>query len=123
MSLITLTFGDRGNCYSETSHTVISTPETIMINKAQNIGAKAQAIIRKTCKFYSQTDVYVVAEVINGFIGQDMHASVNGKTMELLDIESKFGHSAKKGMTVGLTLKGISKEELKTGETILFEKN
>ena len=123
MSLITLTFGDRGNCYSETPHTLISTPETAMTNKAKSIGAKAQAIIRKTCNFYSQNDVYVIAEVINGFIGQDMQATLNGKTMELLEIESKFGHSAKKGMTVGLTLKGISKEDLKTGETIFFEKN
>ena len=123
MSLITLTFGDRGNCYSETPHTLISTPETAIANKAQSIGAKAQAIIRKTCNFYSQKDIYVIAEVINGFIGQDMQATLNGKRMELLEIESKFGHSAKKGMTVGLTLKGISKEELKTGETIFFEKN
>ena len=123
MSLITLTFGDRGNCYSETPHTLISTPETAMANKAKSIGARAQAIIRKTCNFYSQNDIYVIAEVINGFIGQDMQATLNGKTMELLEIESKFGHSAKKGMTVGLTLKGISKEELKTGETIFFEKN
>ena len=96
MSLISLTFGDRGNCYSETPHTLISTPGITMNEKSQNTGAKAQAIIRKICKFYSQKDVYVVAEVINGFIGEDMHASLNGKNMELLEIESKFGHSAKK---------------------------
>jgi len=122
MSLITLTFGGRGTAYSTTPHTFISTPEARMNERILN-GETGLAVVKKACRFYSQEEIYVVAEVKEGILGNNMVASFNGKKVELIDVESKFGHSAKKGMTVGITIKGICENDIKLGDTLEFEKN
>ncbi|MAG18262.1 MAG: hypothetical protein CL944_02190 [Candidatus Diapherotrites archaeon] len=121
MSLVTLTFGNKAA--NASPHVFISTPEERIIQKLNHSGtAKGEAIIKKACRFYSEENVYVVAEVTEGFLSNNMTAFYNGKTLDILDVESKYGHSAKKGMTVGLTLRGISEEELEKDSVLSFEK-
>ncbi|MCR4334987.1 MAG: hypothetical protein NUV57_00430 [archaeon] len=120
MSLVTLTFGNRAANASPS--TFISTPEERILQKLNQIGgAKGEAIIRKACRFYSQEDVYIVAEVTEGFLSNNMAAFYNGKQLEIVDVESKYGHNAKKGMTVGLTVRGISEDELQKDSILNFE--
>jgi len=121
MSLVTLTFGNK--THTASPHAFISTPEERIIQKLNQLRTtKGEAIIKKACRFYSQEDIYVVAEVTEGFLSTNMTAFYNGKELDIIDVESKYGHSAKKGMIVGLTLKGISEDELQKDSILSFEK-
>jgi len=120
MSLISLTFGDKA--HNASPHTLISTPEERINQRIYQAGsAKGEAIVKRACRFYSQQDVYIVAQITEGFLSDEMTAFHNGKQIDIVDVESKFGHSAEKGMTVGLTVKGISENELGQGTLLTFE--
>lgn len=126
MSLVTLAFGNKNRASTGTgTHISVSTPSDRIaraMTKSEN--AKGEVLVRKACMFYGLDDIYVVAEVQDGFVCEGMKAFSNSnKEYELIALESKYGTNAKKGMTVGLTFKGISEEDFPIGSTIRLEKN
>ena len=126
MSLITLTFGSKKPSakpqdYTKVSQIDISTPmeRHIMRQKLAN-GLKGKAEIKRACRFYAQENVYVVAQVTEGILCNEMKAFYGDKELELLQLESKYGDKARKGNVVGLTLKGINEWELEKGGVLNF---
>lgn len=120
MSLITLTFGHKGIIHA-TPHAAISTPEDRINEKIQE-NTFGSVTIEKTCKFFGQDDVYIVAKVNEGFVSNSMKATLNGQEVEVVGVDSKYGSSAKKGMMIGISVKGIDRSQLPKGTTLKFEK-
>jgi len=122
MSLISLTFGERKMSEIKSPHITISTPESRLketFSKMQFVEGKAE--IKKTCTFYAQEEVFALLQVTEGLIGENMKAYYDGRKLQILGIESKYGSYARKGMTVGVTLRGITKDELEQGKLISFK--
>ncbi len=105
MSLVTLTFGSQKSGFSVEAPILVSTPQDrIKIDPSQ----ENKVLIRKSCQFLGHSDVYLVAEIVSGVIASNMHAIVNGQEVQIVELESKIGNKiAKKGMTVGLTVRGV----------------
>lgn len=120
MSLITLTFGYKGEI-NNTPHSVISTPADRINEKIQE-NTFGLVTIEKTCKFYGQDDVFIVAKVNEGFVSNNMKATLNGEEIEIVEVDSKYGSNAKKGMTIGISVRGINEKQLAKGTTLKFEK-
>ncbi len=117
MSLVSLTFGGEKR-YNVSPHIAISTPAGRIEEKIAR-GGEGRALVKKACRFYGQENVYIVAEVIEGLLGEGMKAFLEDRQLRVVEIESKYGSSAKKGMTVGIMLSGASEEEL-SGKTLRF---
>lgn len=123
MSLITLTFGSKkNNLPSESSLGLsVSSPEDRLRQKILRTNATGKAVIKKACRFYSREEVFVLAEVIEGLVSQDMKIFFGNKQLEVIDLESKYGRAAKQGMVIGITLKNIDEDELPTGSELNFK--
>ena len=122
MSLVTLTFGTKKNGYSDSHNAVISTPSSRMNQRMGGMPiANGKLLIKKACRFYSQENVFVVAEVTDGFIAENMKASIDNREINIVEVESKYGHNAKKGMAVGVFLSGIDETELPAGAVLEFK--
>ena len=119
MSLITLTFGYKAEI-ANTPQTVISTPADRINQQIQESGF-GSVTVEKTCKFYGQEEVFIVAKVNEGFVSNNMKATLNGQEIEIVDVDSKYGSNAKKGMTIGIGVKGINESRLPKGTILKFE--
>ncbi|MEM4326800.1 MAG: hypothetical protein QXZ13_01360 [Candidatus Diapherotrites archaeon] len=122
MSLITLTFGSKKNNLPTESSTglSVSSPEDRLRQKILRTNATGKAIIKKACRFYSREEVFVLAEVVEGLVSQDMKIFFGDKQLEVIDLESKYGRAAKQGMIIGITLKNIDEDELLSGSELNF---
>ena len=121
MSLVTLTFGSKRNDFSGSSHVMISSPETRMNQGMAKSGVKGKLLVKKACRFYSHDNIFVVAEVADGFIAEKMTAQMDDRKIQIVEVESKYGHNAKKGMSVGVFLSGIDETELQAGSVLDFQ--
>ncbi|MCR4369371.1 MAG: hypothetical protein NUV67_05700 [archaeon] len=123
MSLVTLTFGAKSKeSFNATPHAAISTPEDRMRERmAKNGATGGVALVRKACRFFSLEEVYLVAEVKDGFLAEGMTATLNGRNVEVLGVESKYGNAAQKGMTVGITVRGVAQSDFSDGTELMFE--
>lgn len=118
MSLISLTFGEGKSEFSVKAPIQVITPED-QIQIKPDVENKVQ--IRKACQFLGHSDVYVVAQVVSGVVANTMKGEVDGRYFEIVELESKIGHRiAKQGMTIGLTVRGISKDAFKKGCHVTF---
>lgn len=121
MSLTTLTFGAKRNDFSSSPHVLISTPSSRVsqaMGKMASLNGKL--LVKKACRFYSQENVFVLAEVAEGFIVENMKASLDNREIQIVEVESKYGNNAKKGMAVGVFLSGIDETELQAGSVLEF---
>lgn len=120
MSLISLTFGEKRNSLSWQ-------PEIQVIRPADCIkiipGVENKAEVVKSCFFYQQNEPYIVANIVSGVVSEKMKGKLNGKSFEIVELNSKYGNAgiAKKGMTIGLMVKGLENETIQKGTTIVFE--
>ena len=130
MSLVTLAFGSKNRASSPEavapgaiaqSGRAVSTPEDRLRQKILRTGAEGTAIIRKACRFFSRDEIFVLAEVTEGLVSQDMKIFAGEKQLEVIDMESKYGRAAKQGMTIGLTLRNVEEEDLPTGSALNFK--
>jgi hypothetical protein len=118
MSLVSLTFGEGKSEFSVKAPIQVLTPED-QIQIKPGIENKAQ--IKKACQFLGHTDVYLVAQIVSGVVANTMKGDINGRGFEIVELESKYGHRiAKQGMTIGLTVRGISKDAFTEGCQISF---
>jgi hypothetical protein len=64
-----------------------------------------------------------VANIVSGVVSEKMRGLLNGKSFEIMELNSKYGNAgiAKKGMTIGLMVKGLENETIEKGTTIVFE--
>lgn len=124
MSLITLTFGSKKPMAPEhvsQPGLAVSTPEDRLRQKILKSGMEGKAVIKKSCRFYSREEVFVLAEVTEGMVSQDMKIFAGEKQLDVMDMESKYGHAAKQGMTIGLTLRNCGEDDVPTGSTLSFK--
>ena len=122
MSLVTLTFGS-GQAKRADYPSPNAVVSTSMNRAAQPLGNKSyngKLLVKKACRFYSHDNIFVVGEVAEGFIFEKMKGSHNSREIEIVDVESKHGHNAKKGMSVGIFLSGIDETELEIGSVLNF---
>lgn len=118
MSLVSLTFGNGKSEFSVKAAIQVLTPEDQIQVKP---GVENRAMVKKACQFLGHTDVYLVAQITSGVIANTMKGEIQGQGFEIVELESKYGHRmAKQGMTIGLTVRGISKDAFKTGAQINF---
>lgn len=116
MSLVTLTFG--GN-YSSNNYSRFKEVSKPLDNLKPTGNSTVE--VKKVTQFFGERNLYVVGEVKKGVLAEQMKSIIGEKNAFLVEIESKFGHSkAKEGMTVGLSLAGIEKEELQKGQLLEF---
>ncbi|MFH0955292.1 MAG: hypothetical protein V1777_04275 [Candidatus Micrarchaeota archaeon] len=79
--------------------------------------------IKKSCQFLGLSDVYLVAEIVSGVVSSDMKGSINGRSIQIVELESKLGNRiAKKGMLVGLTVRGLPKESFQKDGFVTFSR-
>lgn len=120
MSLTTLTFGSKRTGF-ETQNALISTP---VMRASQPLGKTplkaGKILVKKACRFYSHDNIFVVGEVSDGFIAENMRGQFKDREIQIVDVESKYGHNAKKGMAVGIFLSGVDETELEAGTELDF---
>ena len=122
MSLISLTFANGRNDFYNNPNALISTPETRLNQRMQRAGeGKGTAVVKKACRFFSHDDVFILAEVADGFVAENMKANFGEREIRVISLESKYGRAAKKGMIVGMSVAGIDTDELPAGATLNFE--
>ena len=122
MSLITLAFGNGRNSYFDGPNALVSTPEGRLNQHMAKAGqGKGVAVVKKACRFYSHDDVFILAEVQEGFLAENMKASFGQREIKVLSLESKYGRAAKKGMIVGMSVTGVDENDLPVGSTLNFE--
>lgn len=122
MSLISLTFANGRDDFYNNPNALVSTPESRLNQRIGMKGAgKGTAIVKKVCRFYSHEDVFVLAEVQDGFLAENMKASFGEREIKVISLESKYGRAAKKGMIVGMSIAGVHEDELPSGSTLNFE--
>ena len=120
MSLISLTFGERRNSFSIAPQIQVTRPaDCIKIIP----GVENRVEVVKSCFFYQHNEPYIVANIVSGVVSEKMKGTLNGKSFEILELNSKYGNAgmAKKGMTIGLMVKGLENETIEKGATIVFE--
>ncbi len=116
MSLITLTFGEgRGN---QSEIEIVAPQDNIQIYPWE----KNKLCIKKVSRFFGDPEIYVVGEIVSGQVSKGMKGELNGKSFTVKDLNCKYHRtsSAKRGMTVGLSIEGVSAEELEKGSLISF---
>ncbi len=120
MSLTALTFGNKKNSFSVSSAIQITRPSDFIVS---NSNEENSAKVIKSCFFFQQVEPYILANVVSGVVSEKMYGTINGKKFEIVELESKYGDAgiAKKGMTIGLIVKGLEHETIESGTTILFE--
>ena len=122
VSLVSLTFGNNKNVYKSAvdygNQNGVSRPlDNLKVNP--NIANTVE--VKKVCQFVGHNFLYIVGTVKEGVIFDKMKGSLGDSNYEIIEIESKLAvGKAKKGMTVGLTITGISKEDIKGGEILNF---
>lgn len=121
MSLITLTFSPKTTVapHVQSEVSIVSPQDQIMdIPNEEN-----RVKIKKSCQFLGLSDVYLVAEIVSGVVSSDMKGSVNGRNIQIVELESKLGNRiAKKGMLVGLTVRGLPKESFQKDGFVTFSR-
>lgn len=122
MSLITLTFSPKTTVapVQVQSEVSIVSPQDLI----QDIPNEENRVkIKKSCQFLGLSDVYLVAEIVSGVVASDMKGSVNGRNIQIVELESKLGNKiAKKGMLVGLTVRGLPKESFQKDGFVTFSR-
>jgi hypothetical protein len=122
MSLTSLTFGNNKNVYKSA---VDFGNENNVLRPLDGIAVKPNVAnrveVKKVCEFVGHNFVYVVGEVKEGVVFDNMKGTIGENTFKIVEVESRLAMGkAKKGMTVGLTITGISKEDIKGGEILNF---
>ncbi|MBN2067899.1 MAG: hypothetical protein JW744_05515 [Candidatus Diapherotrites archaeon] len=114
MSLFTLTFGSGREkpVYSEIE--VVRPSDSIRVDPSK----ENKVEVKKACTFFKCPGVYIVGEVVSGVVKENMVGSCNGKQFEIEEVEGKFGNAGKEGMNIGMSVSGISLEDLKKGDVI-----
>ena len=120
MSLISLTFGEKRNSFSIEPQIQVTRPADC-IKIVPGVENKAEVV--KSCFFYQHNEPYIVANIVSGVVSEKMKGTLNGKSFEIIELNSKYGNAgiAKKGMTIGLMVKGLENETIQKGTTIVFE--
>ena len=122
MSLTTLTFANGRNDFYNSTNALVSTPESRLSQRMMREGAgKGTAVVKKACRFYSHDDVFILAEVEDGFVAERMKANFDGREINIVSLESKYGRAAKKGMMVGMSVQGVHEDDLPVGSKLNFE--
>ncbi len=124
MSLVSLTFGNSRNKFSVASEVqILHRPEdSIKVPK----GAEPRLEVQKVSTFLGFGGVYIIGKVASGVIAPNMiGVSQNGKTFRVTEIESKYPNCtvAKQGMTVGISVEGVEKEDIAQGNLLSFLSN
>lgn len=121
MSLVTLTFGSKKS-YGPSANAFVSTPGGRITQGMDSAGTfNGKLLVKKACRFYSNDNVFVVAEVADGFIAENMKGTFNDREIQIIEVESKYGRNAKKGMAVGVFLSGLDETELQNGSVLDFK--
>lgn len=124
MSLTSLTFGNSRNKMSVASAIqVLSRPEDKIRVTA---GAEPKLEVQKISTFLGFDGVYIIGKVTSGVIApQMMGVSTGGKTFRVTEIESKYPNCAvaKQGMTVGISLEGVHKDDILDQKELCFLTN
>ncbi len=119
MSLVTLTFSSKREFDSPNAY--ISTPSSRISQGIVKMPLRSgKLVVKKACRFYSHDNIFVVAEVADGFIAENMKGTFKDREIQIVDVESKHGHNAKKGMAVGVFLSGIDETELPVSTELDF---
>ena len=122
VSLVSLTFGNSKNVYKSAvdfgnENNVLRPLDGIAVKP--NIANRVE--VKRVCQFVGHNFLYVVGEVKEGVIFDKMKGKLGENNYEIVEVESKLAMGkAKKGMTVGLTITGISKDDIKGGEILNF---
>lgn len=115
MSLVTMTFGSDFYRKKRFSGVDVTRPGDLLGN---NEAGKIE--VKKVNQFFGERNIYIVVEVKSGVLFENMKAKLGNKTCYLVEIESKYGRTAKKGMNAGLTVAGIDKDEIQKGQILEF---
>lgn len=120
MSLVSLTFGSGKSQFSVRPAIAVLNPwDKIKVDPS--IENKVE--VKKVCQFLGCEEVYIVGQITSGVVTDRMKGHNKDFTFEIVELESKYRGVAKQGMTVGLLVKGISKEAVCRGDTLTFSVN
>ena len=128
MSLISLTFGNGRSKMSVAATAssgiqIISRPEDHIRVEP---GKEPKLEVQKISTFLGFNGVYIIGKVKSGVIAPRMMGiSPSGKTFRVTEIESKYPNCAvaKQGMTVGLSVEGVDKEDVLDVKELTFVAN
>lgn len=117
MSLITLTFGNK---YHEQAS--LRFKDKTVTRPLDGLAPKGPAKfeVKKVSQFFGDRNIYLVGIIESGVLAEQMKATIGEKTGRIVELESKFGTTAKKGMTAGIVVAGLDKEDVLAGQKIDF---
>lgn len=89
-------------------------------------GKEPKLEVQKISTFLGFNGVYIIGKVKSGVISPRMMGiTTSGKTFRVTEIESKYPNCAvaKQGMTVGLSVEGVDKEDVIDVKELTFVAN
>ena len=120
MSIVSLLSDKEKNNIMRLQHIEIISPQMTALKQ---IKPENKVKLIKVCNFANvKEEIYFVATVLTGAIIEGMTANYKGKTIEILEVESKLGNVAKTGMQTGILVSGVTKEEVDQNAEIVFSK-
>lgn len=115
MSLVSLTFGSNRQQMSVGKTVEVIRPwDSIRIDPA----VENRLEVKKVSTFLNFDFPYIIGEILQGAVCEGMKGTCNGIEFTVEEVNSKYGSIAKAGMTIGIVVKGISKEQINAGEVI-----
>lgn len=120
MSIVSLLSNKERSNIMKLQHIEIISPQMTALKQ---IKSENKVKLIKVCNFANvKEEIYFVATVLTGAITDGMTANYKGKTIQILEVESKLGNVAKSGMQTGILVSGIVKEEVDQNAEIVFSK-
>lgn len=124
MSLVSLTFGDPVNIGCDRFYKPMKQEFQGFDAGQQQANASPGSVentikIRKVTRFYGLQEFLVVGDVLKGSIKVGMNCNANGIEGKVLEVESKYGRIANKGL-VGIMVIGLNPESLQPEQELSF---
>lgn len=76
--------------------------------------------IQKVSAFYGEPDVMIIGKVVSGVITDKMKLKFRDQEVPILKMDSKYRTMGKEGMTIGITLRGVYKDDFQKDGLITF---
>ena len=76
--------------------------------------------VQRVSSFYGEPDVIIIGKVVSGVITDKMKLKFGEQEVPILKMDSKYRTMGKEGMTIGITVRGVYKDDFQKDSCITF---
>lgn len=117
MSLTHITFSPKNKELAARPMLAVENPWDCVKPK-EGVDNKLQ--VQKVSSFFGEPEIMIIGKVVSGVITDKMQGSINGKEFRITQMDSKYRNVGKEGMTIGITVRGLMREEIEKDAIISF---